>query len=114
MIEAGGADLIHVDVMDGHFVPNLTMGPVIVEAIRRNTRLPLDVHLMISEPDRYLQAFVDAGAVASGGARRDRAPPAPDDSGDQEAGRRGGRGDQPGDAGRGARRTSRRTSITCW
>jgi ribulose-phosphate 3-epimerase len=60
-IEAGGADLIHVDVMDGHFVPNLTMGPVIVEAIRRNTRLPLDVHLMISEPDRYLQAFVDAG-----------------------------------------------------
>ena len=61
MIEAGGADLIHVDVMDGHFVPNLTMGPVIVEAIRRNTRLPLDVHLMISEPDRYLQAFFDAG-----------------------------------------------------
>src|SRR4051794_35478941 len=61
VIEAGGADLIHVDVMDGHFVPNLTMGPVIVEAIRRNTRLPLDVHLMISDPDRYLQAFVDAG-----------------------------------------------------
>jgi len=61
VIEAGGADLIHVDVMDGHFVPNLTMGPVIVEAIRRNTRLPLDVHLMISEPDRYLQAFFDAG-----------------------------------------------------
>ena len=61
IIEAGGADLIHVDVMDGHFVPNLTMGPVIVEAIRRNTRLPLDVHLMISDPDRYLQAFVDAG-----------------------------------------------------
>ena len=59
--ERGGADLIHVDVMDGHFVPNLTMGPVIVEAIRRNTRLPLDVHLMISEPDRYLQAFYDAG-----------------------------------------------------
>jgi ribulose-phosphate 3-epimerase len=61
VIEAGGADLIHVDVMDGHFVPNLTMGPVIVEAIRRNTRLPLDVHLMISDPDRYLQAFFDAG-----------------------------------------------------
>jgi ribulose-phosphate 3-epimerase len=61
-LEAGGADLIHVDVMDGHFVPNLTMGPVIVEAIRRSTRLPLDVHLMITDPDRYLQAFFDAGA----------------------------------------------------
>src|SRR6478735_8018379 len=63
MIEAGGADLIHVDVMDGHFVPNLTIGPVVVEAIRRNTRLPLDVHLMISDPDRYLKAFVDAGGT---------------------------------------------------
>jgi len=61
VLEAGGADLIHVDVMDGHFVPNLTIGPVVVEAIRRNTRLPLDVHLMISDPDRYLKAFVDAG-----------------------------------------------------
>jgi ribulose-phosphate 3-epimerase len=61
-LEAGGADLIHVDVMDGHFVPNLTMGPVIVEAIRRSTRLPLDVHLMITDPDHYLQAFFDAGA----------------------------------------------------
>ena len=61
-LEQGGADLIHVDVMDGHFVPNLTMGPVVVEAIRRTTGLPLDVHLMITEPDRYLQAFVDAGA----------------------------------------------------
>jgi ribulose-phosphate 3-epimerase len=61
-IEQGGADLIHVDIMDGHFVPNFTMGPVVVEAIRRATRLPLDVHLMITDPDRYLQAFVDAGA----------------------------------------------------
>ena len=61
-LEAGGADLIHVDVMDGHFVPNLTMGPVIVEAIRRSTGLPLDVHLMITDPDQYLQAFFDAGA----------------------------------------------------
>ena len=61
-LEAGGADLIHVDVMDGHFVPNLTMGPVIVEAIRRSTHLPLDVHLMITDPDQYLQAFFDAGA----------------------------------------------------
>ena len=61
-VEQGGADLIHVDVMDGHFVPNITIGPVVLEAIRRATGLPLDVHLMISDPDRYLQAFVDAGA----------------------------------------------------
>ena len=61
-VEEGGADMIHVDVMDGHFVPNLTLGPVVVEAMRRATRLPLDVHLMITEPDRYLRAFLDAGA----------------------------------------------------
>ncbi|HKJ02266.1 MAG TPA: ribulose-phosphate 3-epimerase [Longimicrobiales bacterium] len=60
--EDGGADWIHVDVMDGHFVPNLTLGPVIVAAARRATALPLDVHLMIESPDRYLAAFVDAGA----------------------------------------------------
>jgi ribulose-phosphate 3-epimerase len=61
-VEAGGADLLHVDVMDGHFVPNITIGPPVVSAIRRATTLPLDVHLMISDPDRYLEAFVDAGA----------------------------------------------------
>ncbi|MCJ7513186.1 MAG: ribulose-phosphate 3-epimerase [Anaerolineales bacterium] len=60
--EAAGADWVHIDVMDGHFVPNLTMGPFIVEACRRATRLPLDVHLMIENPDRLLPAFVDAGA----------------------------------------------------
>ena len=60
--EQAGADWIHVDVMDGHFVPNITIGPVIVEAARRATDLPLDVHLMIAEPDRYLDAFADAGA----------------------------------------------------
>lgn len=60
--EAGGADWIHVDVMDGHFVPNITIGPLIVRAARRATKLPLDVHLMIETPDRYLGAFVDAGA----------------------------------------------------
>jgi ribulose-phosphate 3-epimerase len=59
--EAGGADWIHVDVMDGTFVPNLTLGPVVVEAIRRATTLPLDVHLMIDEPRRYLSRFRDAG-----------------------------------------------------
>jgi len=60
--EAGGADWIHLDVMDGHFVPNITIGPMIVEAARRVTSLPLDVHLMIEEPERYLEAFVQAGA----------------------------------------------------
>ncbi|MDH5590817.1 MAG: ribulose-phosphate 3-epimerase [Gemmatimonadota bacterium] len=61
-VEEGGADWIHVDVMDGHFVPNLTIGPLIVEAARRATELPLDVHLMIEAPHRYLDAFVGAGA----------------------------------------------------
>jgi ribulose-phosphate 3-epimerase len=58
----GGAGVIHVDVMDGHFVPNLSVGPPVVRALRRTTDLPLDVHLMIEEPDRYLDAFIDAGA----------------------------------------------------
>lgn len=60
--EAGGADVIHVDVMDGHFVPNITIGPLVVEAVRRVTRLPLDVHLMIEEPEKYVSAFARAGA----------------------------------------------------
>jgi ribulose-phosphate 3-epimerase len=57
-----GADWIHVDIMDGHFVPNITIGPPVVAALRRVTRLPLDVHLMIQHPDRYIDAFADAGA----------------------------------------------------
>ena len=61
-VTAAGADYIHVDVMDGHFVPNITIGPLVVEAARRSTHLPLDVHLMISEADRYLEDFVRAGA----------------------------------------------------
>ncbi len=60
--EQGGADWIHVDVMDGHFVPNITIGPLIAEAARRSTRLPVDVHLMIENPERYLEAFARAGA----------------------------------------------------
>jgi ribulose-phosphate 3-epimerase len=60
--EAAGADWIHVDVMDGHFVPNITIGPPVTAALRKVTDLPLDVHLMIEEPDRYLEAFADAGA----------------------------------------------------
>jgi len=61
-VERGGADYIHVDVMDGHFVPNITIGPLIVEAIRPVTQLPLDVHLMIENPDEYIEAFAKAGA----------------------------------------------------
>ncbi|MPZ18565.1 MAG: ribulose-phosphate 3-epimerase [Luteitalea sp.] len=60
--EEGGADWIHVDVMDGHFVPNITIGPPVVAALKRVARVPLDVHLMITEPDRYLEAFAEAGA----------------------------------------------------
>ncbi len=60
--EAGGASWIHVDVMDGHFVPNLSVGPAVTEAVRRSTRLPVDVHLMIESPERYAEAFARAGA----------------------------------------------------
>ena len=59
---AAGADYIHVDVMDGHFVPNITLGPLVVEAVRRHTHLPLDVHLMIERPERFLSEFAQAGA----------------------------------------------------
>ena len=65
-VERAGADWIHVDVMDGHFVPNLTIGPVVVEAVRRSTSLPLDVHLMIEQPERYVTEFVKAGAATVG------------------------------------------------
>jgi len=65
-VERAGADWIHVDVMDGHFVPNLTIGPLVVEAVRRSTSLPLDVHLMIENPDRYVTEFIKAGAATIG------------------------------------------------
>jgi ribulose-phosphate 3-epimerase len=62
LVQKGGADWLHLDVMDGHFVPNITLGPPIVESIRKHTNLPLDVHLMIDDPDRFLEAFRSAGA----------------------------------------------------
>ena len=61
-VELAGADWIHVDVMDGHFVPNITVGPRVVRAIRNTTSLPLDVHLMIEKPEKYIEVFADAGA----------------------------------------------------
>lgn len=61
-VEAAGADFIHVDVMDGRFVPNITIGPIVTAAVRRSTRLPIDAHLMIVEPEKYLEAFARAGA----------------------------------------------------
>jgi ribulose-phosphate 3-epimerase len=62
-VQRGGADLIHVDVMDGHFVPNITLGPPVVKSIKRVATVPLDVHLMITDPDKYIEAFADAGAA---------------------------------------------------
>lgn len=61
-VVADGADVIHIDVMDGNFVPNITIGPLVVDAVRKITKAPLDVHLMISNPDQYIEAFADAGA----------------------------------------------------
>src|SRR5262245_52028461 len=61
--ERGGADLIHVDVMDGHFVPNITIGPPVVRSLKKVTHVPMDVHLMITDPDRYIEAFAQAGAA---------------------------------------------------
>ncbi|HOC18027.1 MAG TPA: ribulose-phosphate 3-epimerase [Vicinamibacterales bacterium] len=62
-VERGGADYIHVDVMDGHFVPNLTVGPAVVSSLKAVTRLPIDVHLMLEQPDRFVEAFIEAGAA---------------------------------------------------
>ena len=61
-VEIGGADIIHFDVMDGKFVPNITFGPVVVKAVRKTTKLPIDVHLMIKDPDNFIEEFIAAGA----------------------------------------------------
>ena len=70
-LERAGVDRLHLDVMDGHFVPNITFGPDVVAAFRRLTHLPLDVHLMIAEPSRYVSRFIDAGAGHADLPRRD-------------------------------------------
>ncbi len=62
LVEMGGADWIHCDIMDGHFVPNISFGPIVVEAVKRVTKLPIDVHLMIKNPDNYIEDFINAGA----------------------------------------------------
>ena len=64
LAERAGADMIHVDVMDGHFVPNITIGPPVLKSLARVAKLPLDVHLMIEQPDRFVEAFVEAGAAS--------------------------------------------------
>ncbi len=110
---AGGGSVVHVDIMDGHFVPNLTIGPPVVKCLRRATRLPLDCHLMIENPDQYIPEFADAGADWI--------------SVHQEACRHlnrtlhliksmsaGRGGDQSGDAGRDARAKCSTLSIMCW
>ena len=62
LVEKGGADWLHCDIMDGHFVPNITFGPLVVESAKKVTKLPIDVHLMVENPDKYLEDFIDAGA----------------------------------------------------
>ena len=71
-VEAAGADWLHVDVMDGHFVPNITIGPVVVEWVRKVTKIPIDVHLMITDPDKYAPEFIKAGADWISGGHHDR------------------------------------------
>ncbi len=112
--ERGGADLIHVDVMDGHFVPNITIGVPVVKSLKRIASVPLDVHLMIEDPDRYIEAFADAGAGDDLGAHRGAAARASHGPRDQGARREGRRRDQSRHAGRGARARSPATSISCW
>ena len=110
-VERGGADLIHVDVMDGHFVPNITIGPPVVRAIKRIATRPLDVHLMIEEPDRYIDDFVAAGASMVS-VHVEAVPHLHRTvTLHQEARRQGGRRAQPVDAGSDARRHRRRRRL---
>ena len=112
-VEAGGADWIHVDVMDGRFVPNITIGPLVVEAVRRSTALPLDVHLMIVEPERYVQDFARAGADTRRRPRRDVPAPAPHARADPRGGRARERRAEPVDARGDASSPCSATSTRC-
>lgn len=98
-VDQGGADYIHVDVMDGHFVPNITIGPLIVDAVRPVTDLPLDVHLMIENPDAYIEAFAKAGADIITVHQEACPPPPPHAAADQKLRCESWRCHQPGDAG---------------
>ena len=113
-VAAGGADALHVDVMDGQFVPNLTLGPAVVQALRKATTLPLDVHLMVDAPERYLETFAEAGAAGLTvhvEATRHLHRTLQAIRALKKTGRRRA---QPGDAGVGRSRRSSATSTSCW
>ena len=112
MVEAGGADMVHVDVMDGHFVPNLTLGPPVVRALRKATRLPLDVHLMIESPERTSSGIPGRRRGLDLGPRRGDSPPPAVPRRHSPGGRQGGSGHQPGDADPGALGRPGTTSTT--
>ena len=113
-VEAAGAKVLHLDIMDGHFVPNLSFGIPVVEAVRRSTDLPLDVHLMISEPGRYVKRFREAGAdlltihIEVG----DRSAAAA--GGNSPLGAVAGHFAQSADAGRGRRAVASTSATSCW
>ena len=104
LCEAGGADLVHFDVMDGHFVPNLTFGIPVLKALAARTSLPIDVHLMVSQPDRLLDAYLEAGAAWVSVHWEAATPLDRTLARIREAGAKAWRRAQPGDAGRTARR----------
>ena len=108
---AAARTLLHLDVMDGHFVPNLTMGPAVVTAVRRVTQLPLDVHLMVSDPDRFLEAFAEAGAQMISVHAEVLPAPAPHDPGHQGLGCRAGVALNPSTP---CRRSKRWSAMSTW
>jgi ribulose-phosphate 3-epimerase len=112
-VEAAGADWIHLDVMDGRFVPNITVGPLVVAAVRRVTKLPIDAHLMIVEPERYVDAFARAGADVISVHAEVSPAPAPHAPADPGGGSARVGGAQPEHAGRRGRGGARRPDR-CW